>query len=100
MPFRCLAYLTDLLNKLTENKRVLYRKLLIRFPSPKFFVLYDGKDKESLFKPLRLSDSFDDNDFSLELIVFVININHSMDQCRYLNDYSFLVGLVKSGIAT
>ena len=54
MPFRCLAYVTDLLNKLIKNKRVLY----LRFPSPKFFVLYDG------------------NDFYLELIVSVININY------------------------
>ena len=105
MPFRCLAYVTDLLNKLIKNKRVLYRKNLIRFPSPKFFVLYDGNDKETLFKTLRLSDAFADDNSSLELIVSVIDINHSMDppilkKCRYLNDYSTLVGLVKSGIAT
>lgn len=105
MPFRCLSYVTELLNKLIKNKRMLYRKNLIRFPSPKFFVLYDGNDKEPLFKTLRLSDSFADDLSSLELIVSVININHSMDspilkKCRYLNDYSTLVGLVKSGIAT
>ena len=105
MPFRCLAYVTDLLNKLIKNKRALYRKNLIRFPSPKFFVLYDGNDSEPLFKTLRLSDAFDDDDSSLELIVSVFNINYAMDppilkKCRYLNDYSTLVGLVKSGIAT
>ena len=55
MPFRCLAYLTDLLNKLIENKRILYRKLLIRFLFPKFFVLYDGKDKEPLSYEMPLS---------------------------------------------
>mgnify|MGYP006873018635 FL=1 len=58
MPFRCLAYVTDLLNKLIKNKRTFYRNQIIRLPSPKFFVLYDG------------------NDFSLELIVSVININY------------------------
>ena len=105
MPFRCLAYVSDLLNKLIKNKRALYRKNLIRFPSPKFFVLYDGNDKEPLFKTLRLSDAFADDDSSLELIVSVFNINYAMDppilkKCRYLNDYSTLVGLVKSGIAT
>ena len=53
------------------------RKLLIRFLSPKFFVLYDGNDKEPLFKALRLSDSFSDDDSSLEIIVSVININYA-----------------------
>lgn len=100
MPFRCLAF-----NKLIKNKRALYRKQLIRFPSPKFFVLYDGNDSEPLFKTLRLSDAFADDDCSLELSVSVFNINYAMDppilkKCRYLNDYSTLVGLVKSGIAT
>ncbi|MBQ9486319.1 MAG: hypothetical protein IJU91_00755 [Selenomonadaceae bacterium] len=52
MPLRCLAYVTDLLNKLVENKRLLYRQRLIKFPSPKFFVLYDGKVKEGLSENL------------------------------------------------
>ncbi|MBR0288189.1 MAG: Rpn family recombination-promoting nuclease/putative transposase, partial [Selenomonadaceae bacterium] len=40
MPFRFLAYVTELLNKLITDKRKLYKEELIRFPAPKFFVLY------------------------------------------------------------
>ena len=41
MPFRCLSYVAELLNKLVTDKQKIYRKALIKFPSPKFFVLYE-----------------------------------------------------------
>lgn len=105
MPFRCLSYVTDLLNKLIEDKRVLYRKKLIRFPSPKFFVLYDGDDNEPLVKTLCLSDAFNDSHPALELTVTILNINYNLHppilkKCRYLNNYSTLVGKVKEGLGT
>ncbi len=104
MPFRCLSYVAELMNKLVNDKRELYRKKLIRFPSPKFFVLYDGNDDEPLEKTMRLSEAFDDTDVSLELIVTVLNINFGLNppilkKCSYLNDYSTLVSKVKSEIA-
>lgn len=104
MPFRCLSYVAELMNTLVKNKRRLYRNSLIRFPSPKFFVLYDGDNAEPLKKIMRLSEAFDDSDSSLELIVTAFNINfalHSpiLKKCSYLNDYSALVGEVKKGIA-
>ena len=103
MPFRCLSYVTDLLNKLIKDKRLLYRKKLIRFPAPKFFVLYDGNDKEPLIKTLHLSDAFNDSHSDIELTVTVLNINYNMHppilkKCRYLNNYSTLVGKVKEGL--
>ena len=105
MPFRCLSYATELMNNLVKDKRRLYRKKLIHFPSPKFFVLYDGDDNEPLQKTMRLSESFEDEDCSLELVVTAFNINYGLNppilkKCRYLNDYSTLVGQVKSGIAS
>ena len=78
MPFRCLSYVAELMNKLVKNKRELYRKKLIRFPSPKFFVLYDGNDDEPLEKTMRLSEAFDDTDVSLELTVTALNINFGL----------------------
>lgn len=105
MPFRCLCYATELMNKLVNDKRKLYRQKLIHFPSPKFFVLYDGNAAEPLQKTMKLSEAFDDTDCSLELIVTAFNINYGLrppilKKCSYLNDYSTLVGQVKSGIAS
>ena len=53
---------------------------------------------------MRLSDAFDGDSSSLELIVNSFNINYGLnqpllDKCRYLKDYSTLVGKIKEGIA-
>lgn len=103
MPFRCLSYVAELLNNLVKNKNKLYYKGLIKFPAPKFFVLYDGDKNEPLERKMRLSDAFDGKDDSLELVVTAFNINYGLAQpllknCHYLSDYSTLVGKVKEGI--
>lgn len=103
MPFRCLSYVTELLNNLVKNKNRLYYKGLIKFPKPKFFVLYNGDKNEPLQRKMRLSDAFDGYSTSLELVVTVFNINFVLSQpllqkCQYLSDYSILVGKVKEVI--
>lgn len=103
MPFRCLSYVAELLNNLVIDKDRLYHKALIRFPRPKFFVLYDGDAKEPLQREMCLSEAFGGDDTSLELVVTALNINFGLNQplmkkCSYLNDYSTLVGKVKEGI--
>ncbi len=105
MPLRCLSYAAELLNKLVEDKNKLYRKSLIKFPSPRFIVLYDGDDAEPLEKVMKLSDAFFGDQHFLELVVKSYNINQGLNQkllkkCRYLNDYSTLVGKVKEGLQT
>ena len=104
MPFRCLSYIAKLLDNLIDDRTKLYRKTLIRFPAPKFVVLYDGNDSEPLSREMRLSEAFGGDSSSLELIVTSFNINYGLnqpllDKCRYLKDYSTLVGKVKQGIA-
>lgn len=103
MPFRCLSYVAELLNNLIKNKNKLYNKGLIKFPKPKFFVLYDGNEYEPLQRKMRLSDAFDGDSTSIELVVTAFNINYDLPQpvlqhCRYLSDYSTLVSKVKEGI--
>lgn len=103
MPFRCLSYVAELLNNLVKNKNKLYYKSLIKFPKPKFFVLYNGNKNEPLKRKMRLSDAFGGDSDSLELIVNAFNINYGLPQpllknCPYLSDYSTLVGKVKEGI--
>ena len=104
MPFRFLAYVTELLNKLVTDKRKLYKEQLIRFPLPKFFVLYNGNETEPVEKIMRLSEAFGGDSSSLELIVTAYNINRGVNapllvKCPYLRDYSTLVGEVKDGLA-
>ena len=104
MPFRFLASVTELLNKLVTDKRKLYKEQLIRFPAPKFFVLYNGNETEPVEKIMRLSDAFGGDSSSLELIVTAYNINRGanaplLGKCPYLRDYSTLVGEVKNGLA-
>lgn len=103
MPFRCLSYVAELLNKLVTDKQKIYRKAMIKFPKPKFIVFYDGDDVEPLRREMRLSDSFDGDASSLELVTIVYNINYGLNQpllkkCKSLSDYSILVGKVKKGI--
>ena len=103
MPFRCLSYVTELLNNLVKNKNRLYYKGLIKFPKPKFFVFYNGDKNEPLQRKMHLSDAFDGDSTSIELVVTAFNINYGLPQpllrhCRYLSDYSTLVGKVKEGI--
>lgn len=103
MPFRCLSYVAELLNTLVKNKHKRYYKGLIKFPRPKFFVLYDGDKNEPLQRKMRLSEAFEGDSDSLELVVTAFNINYGLSQpllekCSYLSDYSTLVGKVKEGI--
>ena len=104
MPFRCLSYVVEILNKLVTDKNKLYRHPLITFPSPRFIVLYDGDAKEPLEREMRLSDAFWGSHSPLELIVKSYNINYNFEQellqkCDYLKDYSILVFKVKEGLA-
>lgn len=53
---------------------------MIKFPTPRFFVLYDGDAKEPLKREMKLSDAFDGDNKALELIVTAYNINHGLQQ--------------------
>ena len=104
MPFRCLSYAVEILQKLIANKTALYQKKLIHFPAPRFFVLYNGDEDEPLKREMRLSDAFGGDGSSLELIVTAYNINYGIGQpllkkCRYLEEYSILVYSVKQNLA-
>lgn len=105
MPFRCLSYVSELLNNLVHQKKFLYQNGLISFPAPRFFVFYDGNDKsEPVEKILKLSDSFRGDSSSLELIVHSFNINLNfnsplLQKCYYLHEYSTLIFYVKLGLS-
>ena len=103
MPFRCLTYVAELFNNLVENKQNLYKKDLIKLPTPNFFVFYDGDESEQEMRIMKLSDAFEGDSSSLELVVHSININLPMkaeilNRSKFLKDYSTLIFYVKQGL--
>lgn len=76
---------------------------MIQFPKPRFVILYDGDEDETLQKKMRLSEPFGGDDSASELIVMAYNINIGLQQpllesCSYLKEYSTLVDKIKSGV--
>ena len=104
MSFRFLSYVAELLNNFVKDRDKIYKEQTISFPTPKFFVLYDGDRAEPVEKIMRLSDAFGGDSSSLEFIVTAFNINRGLNspllgKCPYMQDYSTLVGEVKDRLA-
>lgn len=103
MPTRLLLYIALLyLNILDEEIR--YARTLKPIPTPRFFVLYNGKETLPEMSELRLSDAFmlkdEEIPLQLELIVPVININYGqnkeiMGKSKTLNGYSYLIDRIR-----
>ena len=74
--------------------RLWYKERLFKIPKPEFYVIYNWKKKRPAVEGLSLSDAFMDcgAEAPLELIVKVININHSdnkafLEKCELLKGY-------------
>ena len=102
MPLRDLFYVADILQKRTYNKD-LYSSNLIRIPSPRFVMFYNGISLLPEIQTLKLSDSYEKklDTPELELTVTVYNINPGyneeiMDTCRTLKEYAIYVEQVRN----
>lgn len=60
MPLRDLFYVTDILQKRIYN-RDLYSSTLMKIPTPRFVVFYNGVDYQPERKILKLSDAYEKN---------------------------------------
>ena len=101
IPLRDLFYVADILQKRTYDKD-LYGSKLIRIPSPRFVVFYNGTDPQPERQTLRLSDAYEKklNTPELELTVTMYNINYGcneeiMDACKTLKEYAMYVERVR-----
>ena len=106
MPLRDLMYITRQYEKLIVGKDI-YSSKLIRLPSPRFIVFYNGKDKQPEKKMLILSDAFEKKgeDINLELKVLQININNGYNEdikkkCPKLFHYMSYVDEVRKNLET
>jgi len=101
VPLRYLPYTTDTLYSWFIDTKELYKGQLVKIPTPKFYVLYNGKE-ELKNDVLRLSDAFvlKPGEFSIELTVKVIDVRYGsgssvLDKSPSLNGYAYLVSLIE-----
>ena len=101
MPTRCLQYIGRILEKILKMKDR-YARLLIKIPTPEFYVFYTGSENLPAIQELLLSDAFiqETEKPQLELIVKVINLNSKendklLNDCPILREYAQFVRIVK-----
>ncbi len=101
MPLRDLIYVTKVLQSQTRDCN-LYGSSLVRIPTPRFIVFYNGVDFQPELQTLKLSDAFetDQKQPELELLVSIYNINlgyntELLDACHLLKEYAQYVEQVR-----
>ena len=102
MPFRDLIYVTKVLQTIVKDEN-LYGQALIKMPTPRFVVFYNGTDEQPKQQILKLSDAFQKKlEFpELELCVTVYNVNWGnnqelMNACLTLKEYAQYVAQVRT----
>ena len=101
MPIRSIIYFTNMLEPMIKDKNIYGRKL-VKIPTPKFAVFYNGTEEQPEQYEYRLSDCFEKKveDPDLELKCKVYNINYGknkelLDKCRFLKEYMMFVDYVR-----
>ena len=101
MPVRSLIYFTNTIEKMIK-KRNIYGKGLIKIPTPRFAVFYNGTEEQPEQYDLKLSDAFIHpvKHPELELTCRVYNINKGrnkklLDGCPVLKEYMIFVDYVR-----
>ena len=102
MPLRNLQYLSKQLEGMIDYKK-LYSPQLVKIPTPRFIVFYNGVGEYPEKMVIRLSDSYKNTEVfpELELSVTVFNINYGenkaiMKKCSLLYEYSIFVDKIRS----
>ncbi len=102
LPLRFLFYVADLYSNITKDAN-LYSTRLIRLPTPRFLVFYNGAEERPDREVLKLSTAFQvkEEDVFLELTAIVLNINQGhntelLQACRTLNDYAVYTARVRT----
>ena len=103
MPLRGLIYFGQLYqNEVKKQDKDIYGSKLIKIPSPKFIVFYNGNTELDDTLKYRLSDAFEfpDNSGEFEWTATVININkgHNQKSCKSLYHYCAFVNRVKENL--
>ena len=101
MPVRSLIYLTNILQDMLRGRNI-YGRSLVRIPTPKFVVFYNGSEKQPERYKMKLSDAFEkpEENPELELVCTVYNINYGkntelLSECKFLREYMIFVDYVR-----
>ena len=103
MPLRGLMYFSTLYSQfLSENNKNIYGKTLVKIPTPRYIVFYNGNDSYPDRLELKLSDAFErlDSSGDFEWTATMLNINKGhnqniMNKCRALLQYSDFIAKIK-----
>lgn len=103
MPIRGFMYFGKMYDRyITENSLNIYGKMLIKLPTPRYTVLYNGVEEQPEFMQLKLSDSFINPDSSgdFEWTANMVNLNDGknddlLNNCRPLKDYMILINEIR-----
>lgn len=103
MPLRGFRYTAELYNKLIyEQDLDVYRRKMIRLPTPQYVVFYNGIERRAEKKILRLSDSFimpcSEGEYEWTATVYNINDGHNkdlMNKCKILQEYATMVAKIR-----
>ena len=103
MPLRGMMYFSTLYSQfISENHKNIYGKTLVKIPTPRYIVFYNGNDSYPDRLNLKLSDAFERPDGSghFEWTATMLNINKGhnqeiMNKCQALSQYSDFIAKVK-----
>ncbi len=105
MPLRELIYFVTIIKKLVENRYLLSHRL-VKIPTPKFAVFYNGDKTRPEREVLKLSDAYENqlDEPQLELMCTVYNINPGNNEdlkkrSQTLREYMIFVGYVNENLA-
>ncbi len=101
MPVRSLIYLTNILEHMLKGRNI-YGYRLIKIPTPKFAVFYNGSEEQPERYEMRLSDAYAKavENPEVELVCTVYNINYGknkklLEDCSFLREYMIFVDYVR-----
>ena len=101
MPLRALIYVTNILEQWVKNRNI-YGKRLVKIPTPRFAVFYNGTEEQPEQYKLKLSDAYANpmEEPELELVCTVYNINTGknhklLSECSVLRQYMTFVNYVR-----
>ena len=104
MPLRGFMYMAKLWqNWIKKNNKNIYKKKLVKLPTPQYAVFYNGSEDAEDVSELHLSDAFEKpiKDGKYEWTATVYNINFGknkelMERCKALREYAHFVQMVRT----
>lgn len=103
MPLRGLMYYGNLYNSYIKERGLnIYGSKLVKIPTPKYIVFYNGERNRQAVEKLKLSEAFmqKEVDYEFEWTATMINLNQGkneelLSKCKVLSDYMTLINKIR-----